>query len=497
MRSWYLARLRRLALSEQQSIQLTPATLVTADREAVQTYLEQLREGQSVSKVAVGRVPDQHSVPIYLGVATAVAGVLLIVLPSSGQLALGVVLLICAFVVMSVVVRNLKRLNRTLLATLQKAVLLCNPKHDENVSLSQLPGEFMDSVHELVERERLIADFAPEVICLVRPDFTIECINPACLRLWGYSLIQLLDTDLRKLCPEQWQVLFSACEAARDANAEQSVEAILAKFDGSTIDVSWHVEWSPRQERFFIVAKDISDSKRVERLKNEFVSVITHDLRSPVATMQVTLKMLTLGMYGKLETDVQERAKSLLRISEYMLRMVTDLLDLFRAEESTIPLMEDVVSLRGILLDSVQLMEPLAQERQISLQIVLETETNLNVDPHRVQRVLVNLIGNAIKFSGDGSTISIHSSLNKQGAVEVIVSDQGRGISHSDLSRVFDRYQQVESGDAALKGGSGLGLAVCKTLIEAHGGKITVSSEVGKGTNFCITLPAARVLATS
>jgi signal transduction histidine kinase len=227
----------------------------------------------------------------------------------------------------------------------------------------------------------------------------------------------------------------------------------------------------------------------VERLKQEFMSMITHDLRAPVASILCNLQAVTSGISG----DVSDKAKSTIQRSERscnrLLELINDLLDIDKLESGKFELSLEIARTADIVERAVESVQDLSTSKEIQIETAA-SDVEVYADADRLVQILVNLISNAIKFAPKKSTVKV-SVLEIPGWSEFRVSDQGRGIPASHLKKIFDRFQQVEISDAKVKGGSGLGLAICKAIVEEHKGQLGAESQEGSGSTFWFRIPAS------
>ena len=227
--------------------------------------------------------------------------------------------------------------------------------------------------------------------------------------------------------------------------------------------------------------------KRAEQRKQEYISMISHDLRTPLAAIQGTIAVANRGSYGSLNEKGIKRMSAAESDAERLIGLINEMLDYEKLDSGTFELEKTTTSLSFITDSAVNAVRPLSEQKNISISVV-NGDTAIYCDQDRLIRVVINLLGNAIKFSGDGTTIKIEGLQNKEGTI-LRIKDSGRGIPAASISTIFDRFTQVEVGDATKLGGSGLGLAICKAIVEAHGGKIGCESAIGKGTTFWMTFP--------
>jgi PAS domain S-box-containing protein len=222
------------------------------------------------------------------------------------------------------------------------------------------------------------------------------------------------------------------------------------------------------------------------RARDEMVGVVSHDLRNPVAAIKM-LSRAVLRAPEVLGSAVEQNVDLISQAAGHMDVLIRDLLDVNRLDTGKLGVSPIAIDASALLTDSLQTLRPLVAEKSISLDVQIESGLpKVMADPERIQQTLSNLVGNAIKFSPADSKILVSASANGR---EVVISvvDQGSGIAPEHLPRVFDRYWQSSRTD---RQGAGLGLAISKGIVEAHGGKIWVESAPGAGTTASFSLPA-------
>lgn len=234
--------------------------------------------------------------------------------------------------------------------------------------------------------------------------------------------------------------------------------------------------------------------QELDEMKKDFVSAVTHELKSPLAAID---SYLSLMMHEAKDPKNMSRwiedITALRNHTSRLARFVTDLLDLAKLERTAFAIRPSPVDLKMLIGEAVSLLGPLAQEGNVSLRTdIADNLPRATADPERLRQVLVNLMSNALKFTPPNGAITVLAKEQNQ-AILCGVLDSGIGIAPEDQKRIFDKFEQVRGARTAVKGpkGTGLGLSIAKALVEAHGGKIWVESQVGKGSGFYFTLPAA------
>jgi len=365
---------------------------------------------------------------------------------------------------------------------------------DEIATLDQAFHKMATELKEAYRRQGAIVDNAQDVICSLDRNGTFVEINPACEELLGYASEELEGKRFIDLVADQNRTLaLNFFKELREGKEQKPQEIILLKrnddqADGfKEIDALWSAHWSEEEESFFCVIHDITDRRQAERMKQEVVSMVTHDLRTPITTVQNFLEFLEDGFYGQ----VNERGSKYLylaqRNSERMMTLINDLLDIEKIKSGMMELeLADLPLTRSFTLCK-ELQTSWAEQLGVQLDFH-QTDIVVRADEDRLGRVLSNLVSNALKFSPRGATVSVWAE-RRGSTVYIVVKDQGPGVPANMLQSIFDRFQQVRGQGPKTKGGSGLGLAICKAIVELHGGKIWVQSEEGKGSAFTFSLP--------
>ena len=229
--------------------------------------------------------------------------------------------------------------------------------------------------------------------------------------------------------------------------------------------------------------------KQSARSRQEVFDMLTHDLRSPLTAIQGCLEMLTMHQedkFGSLTERGERLVQLMARNSSLMMGLINDLLDLEKIDAGLFVLNTEPVCLAEVFEEVHALVAEWIQTHDIHI-VMEDTALFVAADQALVTRVVYNLVSNAIKYSAAGGTIKV--GVQEIGArVEVTVTDTGRGIPEHLLESIFDRFRQIDDGAHKPKGGSGLGLTICKAIITLHGGDIWVTSKVGEGSTFHFTL---------
>ncbi|VEP12666.1 PAS/PAC sensor hybrid histidine kinase (modular protein) [Hyella patelloides LEGE 07179] len=238
---------------------------------------------------------------------------------------------------------------------------------------------------------------------------------------------------------------------------------------------------------FFSMIDDITDRKQIERMKSEFVSIASHEMRTPLTSIYGVVKLLSAGHLGELSPAGVKMANMALKNSDRLINLVNDILDLERIESGRDQIEKQQCNSTELIQQAIDTIGSTAQNYQIVLQDNTPALEFL-ADSDRIVQTLSNLISNAIKFSPENSKIWITCQQQNKNIL-FTVKDRGRGIPHDKLETIFERFQQVDASDSRKKGGTGLGLAICRHIVEQHGGEIWAESIYGEGSTFFFTIP--------
>ncbi len=236
----------------------------------------------------------------------------------------------------------------------------------------------------------------------------------------------------------------------------------------------------------FLIA-DVTHQGEVEEMKNEFISVASHEMRTPMTSIKGSLELLLGGYAGELPDEATELLGISLTAVDRLVRLINDLLDISKIESGKMEFHLEPMDMNDIVRKSMRSLRSLAEAHRVSIQAeYADTLPTVLADRDHLEQVITNLLSNALKYSPADSQVSICVS-SAPAAARVTVSDQGPGIALDQRDRVFDRFTQLHGA----KKGTGLGLTICRAIVQEHGGRIWVESKIGHGAQFIFELPAA------
>jgi PAS domain S-box-containing protein len=341
----------------------------------------------------------------------------------------------------------------------------------------------------------------------------ITFVNPSAARTLGYSASELIGQHAHDHLhaprpdgtPYDYQQCYVAEAISRGITTSGEDDLYLAA-DGSEVPVevtASPLHSYPSSPGAVVVFRDVTQRREVERMKKEFVSVVSHELRTPLTAIRGSLGLLDGDRLGELTPQARRMVRIALDSSERLGRLVNDILDIDRMESGSMPMDFHDHDVAELLRTAIAQLRPIAADAKVGLSLDY-TAGQVMADGDRIVQTLVNLIGNAIKYSPAGSTVRIHAGpaepmtrvraghTVERDMIMFTVADQGRGIPADKLEQVFERFEQVDSSDRREMGGSGLGLSICRSIVERHGGQIWAESPPGSGAIFRFTLPTVR-----
>lgn len=378
---------------------------------------------------------------------------------------------------------------------------------DELARLDRSFRHMAGALDEMNRKERAIVDNALDTICAIDRDGRFVAVNPACFALFGLEPDEMLgqrmiefvdDTDREALTEWFNRIKQDQGQNSKELKVKSGRDRGQDASSQRTRDTIWTAQWSNAEQTLYCVIHDISEQKELERLRQELVAMLTHDLRSPLNTIQGLFDLLEAGRLGSLNERGQTLLKVANRNSQRMMALINDMLDVEKAKAGLLDL--DIKPIRVLdIFENVQgnLDDWLKESVQTSIQLdVVPPDLRVDGDFDKLSRVLFNLVSNAVKFSPPNSKIWLRAMVSPHDQREVMigVEDFGPGIPKEMQQIIFERFAQVKSLENRDRGGSGLGLAICRAFVDLQGGRIWVESPTNaanQGSRFCFTIARA------
>lgn len=365
-----------------------------------------------------------------------------------------------------------------------------------------------DSQHMFAQ----LVENMPDPVFVHDADGNLLQVNERACQSLGYDRETLLAKNVVEFevgpTPEQlrtaWAdfpdetVLMRGRHRAADGRAfpvEAHVSRIGRQADGGAVFIAAVRDISERlaAEARLVAAKQ--EAEEANRVKTQFLANMSHELRTPLNAILGFSDVIRQQILGTIGTEAYlEYAGDIYASGGHLLRIIDDLLDLSRLEIGDMPFTEERVAVDAVVDASLRLLGDAVAQGRVSLETRIdEGLPDLVCDQRRVSQVLINLVGNAVKFTPAGGVIRIVAARREDGGLVIAVSDTGVGIAEKDLNRVLMPFEQVQNTMTREHAGAGLGLALCKSLVESHDGTLAVESAPGEGTTVSIIFPAARL----
>jgi two-component system, OmpR family, sensor histidine kinase VicK len=369
--------------------------------------------------------------------------------------------------------------------------------------------EAQDELHLATRQRELILTAVGDGICGIDQDGKFSFVNPAAANMLGYTAEEMRGKDIHELIhpgnAEGTQHSKDNCPILLGLRRREGVrirDDVFWRKDGTTVPVEYVA--SPLMDEgaiagMVVAFQDVSERRRLEKMKDEFISTVSHELRTPLTSLRASLGLISSGSLDKRPEKQKQMLEVAIGNCDRLVRLVNDILDFDRVENGGMPLHQEMLQVSDLLRRAADVENDAAVKAQITFRFDTPPELMVNVDVERILQVLSELVSNAIKFSPPETIIKLAACAlgpNAESGLEEVcisVEDQGRGIASENLDVIFERFQLGDASDSRAMGGTGLGLAICRRIVQQHGGRIWVESELGKGSRFLFTLPAGKV----
>ncbi len=360
-----------------------------------------------------------------------------------------------------------------------------NPEQEGGDEICHLDQAFRVLARDLQERtakDRAVFAHMPSGLISCDETGRIESVNPMALSMLGRTSDDSVTANISELLETRGLTRSGNIEPIPENGSYR-----LVRGDGLNLPVDLTIStfYLNGEKKYLVALVDVSAREEVERMKQEFLSMVSHDLQTPLTSIGVCLDMLR----SYLPENNAEPGFKYLHIAQgesaRLIRLTRDILDLAKAESGQVVLHREVASTEAIVEQSIGAVIYLAERKGIEISDI-SIGVDIDCDPDKVSQILVNFLSNAIKYSPANTKIRIVTELIGDSLIFSVI-DQGRGIPEESIGHVFDRFKQVYDKDSSV--GTGLGLAICKILAEAHGGTVGVESVEAQGSKFWLSLP--------
>lgn len=324
---------------------------------------------------------------------------------------------------------------------------------------------------------------------------SIRSANPATSRIFGYPLDQFPQQHINQFIqdPETGSIMrhIKYHTAKIDLNTEINHDVLGIKSNGEQFPIELQLAYIQRKnEKLFIaVVRDISERKRLEQLKQEFISNISHELRTPLTSILGSLRLMQSGALGKFDEQIEKIIRIADQNGQKLGTLITNLLDMDKLLAGKMHVDFKTQPIFPLVVQAISNLDELARQNRITLELLTQDEGwTASVDSIKVHHILTNLLSNAIKFSPADTKVQIKA-LSSNQKVRIEILDQGPGIPFNEQDLLFQKFYQIDRSNSRQTGGAGLGLAISKELVDLMRGTIGVRSEPGKGSCFYVEFP--------
>ncbi len=365
--------------------------------------------------------------------------------------------------------------------------------------------EAEQALHLATRQRELILESVGDGIFGVDLDGRLTFINQAGARMLGYMPEQLTGREFHEVIqhahPDGTRYTKSTSpilQAMRRGEPARVRDEVFLRRDGAAVQVEYSANPLIEDGRIsgtVVAFQDVSERRRLERMKDEFISTVSHELRTPLTSLRASLGLIASGSLDKRPEKQRQMIEMAIGNSDRLIRLVNDILDFDSIERGLASLHREPVEAVDLLRRASDVGHSAATQARIGFRIEAQPG-QVFADQERILQVLNELVANAIKFSPPDTVIRLAAQpcaagQSPSGGVCFVVEDQGRGIAPEKLEHIFDRFQQGDASDSRALGGTGLGLALCRSIVEQHQGRIWAESAPGKGSRFLFTLPGA------
>jgi PAS domain S-box-containing protein len=367
--------------------------------------------------------------------------------------------------------------------------------------IAQLDGVFHDMASALQHERELLKDsearlrgiieIMPIGLLILNEKGEIEFANQVISKLLGHKSNELVGSPLTAYLKGRGrQNSVEVLDDLRSRSGATGGEACLISKSGQEryveINVGNHKTADGNRELVTIL--DVTERIEIQKLRQAFVSMVSHELRTPLTSVMGFLSLIQIDALGAVSAELTEGAQAAERNIGRLIKLINELLDLEKLESGKLDLKVRNFLWSNVIHEAIAVVSVIAKERQIQIRVEDETSSVASADPDRMIQVLVNLLGNALKFSPSGGVVFVRAAEHDD-EYEIAVEDNGPGVPQSQQDAIFERFQQGNLEGEDVKEGSGLGLAICKAIIEQHGGSVGVRSEGGLGSRFWFRVP--------
>jgi len=382
---------------------------------------------------------------------------------------------------------------RPLKITCQNGMLLAKGKPlpapltgtDELATLDRLLHSTATALEKVQQDEKTLVENATDLICSLSESGAFLSANPYTNRMLGWTPESLIGKHLNELTVAQESLYCD--EKLRESRKSTNISVFDLRLVTATkdvIDTRWSCFWSDAQEAFFCVAHDITEAKNAERMKQDLVDMISHDLRSPLTSVNISLAILARGAKGEIPAGAREKIVKSARMLDHLIELVNDLLDFQKLSAKKIELEEVNLPLSKVLQDSISTAEINAEQKDLAFEV--SGDAVIRGDKRLLTQALTAALENAVKAAPEGTTIRVEIT-EIADIVQIMVIDRGEGLNEEETAQIeisVPTQKLSGQGNRSL-----LKFSICKQIVEAHHGNISLFNQSQSGFQFVVRLP--------
>ncbi|MDO3384721.1 PAS domain S-box protein [Gilvimarinus sp. SDUM040013] len=361
-----------------------------------------------------------------------------------------------------------------------------------------------EQLRVFAERTQTILNNAADGIIAIRSDGTIDTFNQSAERLFSWRAedvvgrsVDILLAANETTSQSSFLELFKAGQKERAVGATRDLVGVRREGEQFPLELALSEIMQEGEPLYIAIVRDITERKRIDQMKSEFIATVSHELRTPLTAISGSLRLLDGGAMGALPAQVGRLVHIAYTNSSRLIHLVNDLLDMEKLVAGRMEFTMRPRLLAPLICSAIEENASYAAEHNVTFELSDEKLTSrvsdrpviVSVDENRLKQVMANLLSNAAKFSPEGAKVTVRLEWEPK-LVRVSIIDQGKGIPEEFRDQIFQKFSQVDSSSTRSKGGTGLGLAITKELVQRMDGHIGYDTHVGKGTRFYFTLPA-------
>jgi PAS domain S-box-containing protein len=360
-----------------------------------------------------------------------------------------------------------------------------------------LDAEQQERRHESEHRRRIFETSLDLILITDRQGRFLQ-VSPSAAAILGYDSSDMVGRSaIDFVYPEDLGPIRQQMRLARSGHDIRNFETRYLHKEGPVVTLVWSGVWSEPEQRYFFIGRDMTEQKRIDRLKGEFVATVSHELRTPITSIAGSLRLLESGASGQVPEPVKRLLGIALANSQRLARLINDILDIEKLEAGKVKFNLQRVDVKALVERAIEANAAYAESFGVDVRLAGDAARGVvRADPDRLTQVLINLLSNAVKYSPRGEEVLVAVRLEDD-QVRITVRDHGPGIPDQFKGQLFEKFAQVDGTNTRRPGGTGLGLSIVKQIVVRLGGNIGYERAPGGGALFTVDLPQCGLPASS